>query len=94
VPQALARRSFVLAKYIYEWKPTQYGNRLFRRPGSGPAPVKVKAAKAASEPTPEPEPAPAYLSKADLVAAAEEQGLDTSGTRAELLERLEGGSDE
>ena len=85
-----------MAKYVYEWKPTAYGTRLFRRPGSGPAPVKVAKAKAAAapEPAPEPEPTPGYLSKADLVAAAEEQGLDSSGTRAELLERLEGGSDE
>ncbi len=74
-----------MARYIYQWKPTQSGNRLFRRPGSGAAPVKVKAAKVA----PEPAPAPAYVSKADLVAAAEEKGLDSSGTRAELIERLE-----
>jgi hypothetical protein len=79
-----------LSRYIYEWKATQYGTRLFRRPGSGPAPVKAKAAKAA--------PAPALdlssLKKDELVAQAEAQGVDTSGTKADIIERLEGGSDE
>lgn len=31
------------------------------------------------------------LKKAELVAAAEERGLDTDGTKAELVDRLTGG---
>ena len=70
-----------MARYIYEWKPTQFGNRLYRRPGSRA----VTAVKAA------PAPAPDYssLKKAELVEVAEQQGVDTSGTKADILERLE-----
>jgi hypothetical protein len=76
-----------LARYVYEWKPTQFGNRLFRRPGSGPKPPKGAAA-------PEPTPALTTLKKDELVALAEEQGKDTSGTKADIIERLEGDDDE
>lgn len=36
----------------------------------------------------EPKPKVAELRKDDLVALAEERGLDTSGTKADLVERL------
>lgn len=74
-----------MARYIYEWKPTQHGNRLYRRPGIAPAaPVRrVKAAKA-------PEPDLASLKKDELVEAAESQGVDSSGTKADIIARLEG----
>lgn len=44
------------------------------------------------EPSPDAEPGPralADLSKAELVEEAERRGVDTSGTKAELLTRLE-----
>jgi hypothetical protein len=45
------------------------------------------------EPEPEPEPEPDYgdMLKADLVAMAEDRGLDTDGTKADLIERLSDG---
>jgi hypothetical protein len=74
-----------LARYVYEWKPTQFGNRLFRRPGSGPRAVKVKATKtAAAELT--------TLKKDELIELASEKGVDTAGTKADIIERLEGDS--
>ena len=72
-----------MARYVYEWKPTQFGNRLFRRPGSGSAPIKVK--KAAPE-----APALTTLKKDELVELASEKGVDTAGTKADIIERLEG----
>ena len=75
-----------MARLIYEWKPTQFGRRLFVRPGSGPAPVRKRA--------PEPEaPALATLKKDELIELAEKQGKDTSGTKADIIERLEGDDD-
>jgi hypothetical protein len=78
-----------LARYIYEWKPTQHGRRLFRRPGS----VAVTAAPAPTpEPEPEPEPETAdygALLKPDLVEEADKRGIDSSGTKADIIERLE-----
>lgn len=71
-----------MARFIYEWKPTQHGNRLFRRPGTGPA-LKQNAAPAA------PAPDLTSLKKAELVELADERGVDSSGTKAEILERLE-----
>jgi len=46
-------------------------------------------------PTPEPEPEPELASyagwlKADLVAEAESRGLDTTGTKDDLIARLDG----
>jgi hypothetical protein len=69
-----------LARYIYEWKPTEYGNRLYRRPGSGSAPPRRRA----------PAPDLTTLKKDELVEVAEEQGVDTSGTKADIIARLEG----
>lgn len=68
-----------MARFVYEWKPTQHGRRLFRRPGTGPTPK------------PEATPAPdlAALKKAELVELADERGVDSSGTKAEIIERLE-----
>lgn len=45
-------------------------------------------------PTVAPEPAQDYgsLLKADLVALAQERGLDSSGTKADIVARLEGGA--
>jgi SAP domain-containing protein len=69
-----------LARFVYEWKPTQHGVRLFRRPGTGPAPK--------PEATP-PAPDLAALKKAELVELADERGVDSSGTKADIIERLE-----
>ena len=59
-------------------------------PSSEPTPEPVAPAP---EPEPEPEPAPDYTDwrKADLVSLAEERGLDTEGTKADLIERLSDG---
>ena len=76
-----------MARLIYEWKPTHFGRRLFVRPGSGPAPVR----KRASEPE---APALATLKKDELIELATEKGVDTAGTKADIIERLEGGDDE
>ena len=72
-----------MARYVYEWKPTQFGNRLFRRPGSGPRAVKVKATAAPDLTT---------LKKDELIELAAEKGVDTAGTKADIIERLEGDS--
>ena len=75
-----------MARYIYEWKPTQHGRRLFRRPGA-----------AAVAPAPEPETPPADLAslkKAELVEFAEERGVDSSGTKADIIARFESPADE
>jgi hypothetical protein len=91
-----------LARYIYEWKNTQLGRRLFRRPGTS-APSRAPAPTSAPEPTPEPTPEPepesttadyGALLKAELVEEAEERGLDSSGTRADIIERLEASDDD
>lgn len=73
-----------MARYIYEWKPTQHGNRLFRRPTAAPA----KPVKAAAPPEPEPSDYDA-LKKDDLIEAAEKRELDSSGTKADIIDRLE-----
>jgi hypothetical protein len=82
-PKRYARRSFVLARFIYKWKPTEHGRRLFRSPGTAPAKASVTAAV---EPA-----APDYgsLKKDELIEAAEKRDLDPSGTKAEIIERLE-----
>ena len=53
-------------------------------------PVRHHAPKA-SKPAPAPEPAPDYssLKKDELIEEAAKLGLDTDGTKAEILERLE-----
>jgi hypothetical protein len=68
-----------LARYAYEWKNTQHGKRLFRRPLAG-----------ARRDTPA---APAIdygsLKKPELVALADKRRIDSSGTKADILGRLE-----
>lgn len=67
-----------MARWIYEWKPTKHGQRLFRRPGSAPVPKREK-------------PRPDYeaLKKPELVAIAGKRNLNASGTKADIIGRLE-----
>ena len=75
-----------MARYIYEWKPTQHGNRLFRRPSAvAVKSAAIAAAVGAGTLT--------TLKKAELVEAAEDKGLDSSGTKADIIERLEADDD-
>jgi hypothetical protein len=75
-----------LARYIYEWKPTQHGNRLFRRPTA--ATVKSTASAAAVAAAAETSDY-SSLKKDELIEAAEGRKLDPSGTKADIIERLE-----
>lgn len=81
-----------MARYVYEWKSTEQGRRLFRRPGTG-APTRRTAASAPAEaPAPaEDEPALGSLKKDELIALADEQGVDSSGTKADIIARLTDG---
>jgi hypothetical protein len=65
------------------WETYQAGStvRIRRRP------VRYRVAKAAPEPAPA-EPDYSSMKKDELVAEAEELGLDTTGTKSELIERL------
>lgn len=77
-----------MARYIYEWKRTEHGRRLFRRPT--PAASTPSAATPAAEPEPETETVDyGSLLKAELVEQADERGIDSSGTKADIIERLE-----
>ena len=67
-----------MARYAYEWKDTEHGKRLFRRPSR-------KAREAAAAETP----ALSTLKKDELIELAEARGEDTSGTKADIIERLE-----
>lgn len=70
-----------MARFIYEWKPTEHGRRLFRRPGgTAPEPESVTADYGS-------------LLKADLVEQADERGIDSTGTKADIIERLEQADD-
>ena len=81
-----------MARYIYEWKPTEHGRRLFRRPGST---APARSAVAAPEVAPETETVDyGALLKADLVEQAEARGIDSSGTKADIIERLEQAGDD
>ena len=73
--------------HTYEWQPTRHGRKLVRVPigKAAPAPAPVE------EPTPEPVAGPEgleYMTKAELVAEAENRGVDATGTKAEVLARL------
>jgi hypothetical protein len=71
-----------LARFIYQWKPTEHGKRLFRQPGTA----------APARPAAEPETTTVdygSLLKAELVEQAEGRGIDSSGTKADIIERLE-----
>jgi hypothetical protein len=70
-----------LARYIYEWKQTEHGRRLFRRPGSGPRPARTVVTTTA-------EPDLSTLKKDELIELADKQGVDTAGTKADIIERL------
>lgn len=76
-----------MARYIYEWKPTQHGNRLFRRPTAGS--LRAAAVTAAVESADY-----SSLKKDELVEAAETRGLDPSGNKPDIIARLEADDDE
>ena len=90
----------LLAKFIYQWKPTQHGRRLFRVPAASKSPRPVTATIAAPVATIEAGEAEtetrdyAPLLKSDLVDMAEERGLDSSGTKADIIARLEDDDDD
>ena len=54
--------------------------------GNGP----IKEARVATR-TDEPKPDLSSLKKADLVEVADKRGVDTSGTKADIIERLSDG---
>lgn len=69
-----------MARYIYQWKPTEHGRRLFRRPGGAsvePAAPETQTVDYGA------------MLKPELVETAEARGLDTTGTKADIIERLE-----
>lgn len=69
------------------WETYRFGNR-----------VKIRRVGAVTPPDPDPIQAVAYpavilgpdATKAEIVAEAEARGIDSSGTKAEILERLNG----
>lgn len=76
-----------MARFIYEWKPTQHGRRLFRRPV-------VRAVESTETATVEPAPvAYSSLKKDELIDLADERGEDTTGTKADIIARLEQSDD-
>jgi hypothetical protein len=78
-----------LPQYIYFWKETEHGRRLFRKPSSSPT---RQAAPPPSEPPSSEEsssPDLSSLKKDELVALAESRGIDSSGKKADIIERLE-----
>jgi hypothetical protein len=75
---------FALARYIYQWKNTERGRRLFRTPGGSavqPAAAETETADYGS------------LLKAELVETADARGIDSTGTKADIIERLEADDD-
>jgi hypothetical protein len=71
---------FALARYIYQWKNTDRGRRLFRTPGRSavqPAAAETETVDYGS------------LLKAELVETADARGIDSTGTKADIIERLE-----
>lgn len=79
-----------MARYIYQWKPTEHGKRLFAIPSTTVAP---RAPKRPAEPEPPAAPAYGSLKKDELVALAEQRGVDASGTKADIIGRLEAGDE-
>lgn len=71
-----------MAKFIYQWKDTEHGRRLFRRPTVGSPP------SAPSEPETQTVDYGSLL-KTELVAEADERGIDSTGTKADIIKRLE-----
>ena len=70
-----------MARYAYEWKDTEHGKRLFRRPSRK---AREAAAAAAAE-----TPALSSLKKDELIELADARGVDATGTKADIIERLE-----
>jgi hypothetical protein len=66
--------------------PTRY--TLRRRVVRGVGLRPPEAPQPAPQPAPEPAPDFDRMLKADLVALAEERGVDASGTKADIVERL------
>lgn len=66
------------------WETYRAGNnvRLRRRP------VRYHAGEAPAKPAPAAAPDYSAMKKDELVAEAEKQGVDSSGTKAEIIERL------
>ena len=80
-----------MARYIYQWKPTEHGPRLHRIPTVAAAPIERTTVTA---PEPETETVDyGALLKADLVEQADERGIDSTGTKADIIERLEADDD-
>jgi hypothetical protein len=75
---------FALARYIYQWKNTDRGRRLFRIPGGSA----VEPAAAETETVDY-----GALLKAELVETADARGIDSTGTKADIIERLEAEDD-
>ena len=71
-----------MARYIYEWKQTEVGRRLFRRPSaSASTPIATTTGTETVD--------YGSLLKADLVKTADKRGIDSTGTKADIIERLE-----
>ena len=78
----------------YEWKVTRNGRRYVRTvvPDAKPAPTPVEDTST-PEPASQPEPLAGpegfeYMTKSELVAYADENGIDSTGTKAEVLARV------
>ena len=76
----------------YHWKVTRNGRRYVRTvvPDQKPAPAPVEDTSTpspASEPVAGPE-GFEYMTKAELVAYADANGIDSTGTKAEVLARV------
>lgn len=80
----------------FAWKDPETGQRYkFAAGDDVPADIAAQVDWLNAQPEPEPEPdGPDWsgMKKAELVEAAEAAGLDTSGTKADLVERLTGAS--
>lgn len=66
-----------MARFAYEWQQTEHGRCLVRRPSRSAR--EAAAAETTNLST---------LTKPELVELAGAQGKDTSGTKADIIERL------
>jgi hypothetical protein len=73
-----------LSKYVYAWKQTEHGRRLFRSPRGV---ISAATLKATADDLTEPD--YGSMKKDELIEAAEAAGKDSSGTKADIIERLE-----
>jgi hypothetical protein len=81
---------FMATRKTRTWETYRLGNAVrLRRVGTNPTigPVAAKPAAVVVEPEPVID---ETLTKADLIAEAEKRGLDRSGTKADLVERING----